>query len=643
MNTKTIYRWGILVLLLVGLFYRTASLSTMATLLHKDEAENGMDALAQLEHPRLVPFFPTNFGRESGWVYWITPFVWAFGASPLALRLATLMLSVLTLAAIARLARHLLGTEGAFWALGTAAFFYWLVHLNHLAFRANLYIFLGTLTAALLLKAHRTNRRRLWLATGLGLGLLIYTYFASGALIAYMGLLLAAIAILDEKRRPGALWAIGISGGVMVPMALYVARHFDLVVRRPKHVMATDLSYNLRQWLRAWFVEGDTNIQFNLPGRPILGPWLGVFFVAGLIGITGLLVSNRRRGYLIAFLGWSIGTWLPSFFADGAPHFLRASGMAAALPIVLGAGAWTIAASLRKVLRGAPIVAWLVPWLFLMPSAYYAFIDFHQGWIAHPDTYFSMERHVNTGINYVRDTAPADHHVYVSPFKPTHAIIQYRQADLAPRPVAAFDSHQCLVVPSSTATYVSLTIFEPGFQGALSAWGETRLQYQEPREGGGQPRYSVVEIEPYPDRLALQPGTFADFGDTIHVGTLTTLAEHPQPGSSLTITLGIQPLRVPDRALSIFLHLYGDPTPYEGGQMYTQADSQICASYPAVLWKTDETVIQTFHLPIPDTLPPGAYTVAMGVYLFPDGARLSIKADVPTHPDYYTLHEFLIE
>jgi hypothetical protein len=612
----------------------------MATFLHKDEAENGIDALAQLENPRLVPFFPTNFGRESGWVYWITPFIWAFGASPLALRLATLLLSVLTLAAVTRLARQLLGREGAFWTLSIAAILYWLVHLNHLAFRANLYLFLGTLTAAWLLEAHRTNRRAAWLATGAGLGLLIYSYFASGAIIAYMGLLLVAVAVLDARRRSGALWAIGISGTLMVPMILYMARHLDLVVRRPRHVVATDLRYNLRQWLRAWLVEGDTNIQFNLPGRPILGPWLGILLAAGLIAGAAALLRSKRRGYLLAFVGWAIGTWLPSFLSDGAPHFLRASGMTVAITVVLGGGAWMIATVLRRWIRRAPVLAGLVPCVLLISPAYNAFVDFHQGWIEHPDTYFSMERHVNTGINYVRDATPADHHVYISPFKPTHAVIKYRQADLAPRPVGAFDSHQCLVIPATTTNYVSLTIFEPGLQAALSAWGKTTRLQSESREG--LPRYTVLEIEPDPQQLAFQPDAFADFGETVRVGALKALDEHPHPGDTLTITLGIQPLQVPDRLLSIFLHLYGDPTPYEGGEILGQADSQICASYPATLWKTGEMIVQTFYLKLPAQLTPATYTVAMGVYVAPDGARLPFQADTVTHPDYYALHQFSI-
>jgi hypothetical protein len=76
--------------------------------------------------------------------------------------------------------------------------------------------------------------------------------------------------------------------------------------------------------------------------------------------------------------------------------------------------------------------------------------------------------------------------------------------------------------------------------------------------------------------------------------------------------------------------------------MFGQADSQICVSHPAVVWRTDETIIQPFVMEVPVDLEPGRYTVAIGVYVFPNGARLPIETEGLTHPDYYALHEFSV-
>jgi hypothetical protein len=62
---------GLLLLaVLVGVFFRSNALGPMNDILHDDEAYNGMDALSLLRHPRLTPFFPGNFGREAGWIYY---------------------------------------------------------------------------------------------------------------------------------------------------------------------------------------------------------------------------------------------------------------------------------------------------------------------------------------------------------------------------------------------------------------------------------------------------------------------------------------------------------------------------------------------------------------------------------------------
>jgi hypothetical protein len=53
-------------------------------------------------------------------------------------------------------------------------------------------------------------------------------------------------------------------------------------------------------------------------------------------------------------------------------------------------------------------------------------------------------------------------------------------------------------------------------------------------------------------------------------------------------------------------------------------------------------IVQTFYLKLPAQLTPATYTVAMGVYVAPDGARLPFQADTVTHPDYYALHQFSI-
>jgi hypothetical protein len=79
--------------------------------------------------------------------------------------------------------------------------------------------------------------------------------------------------------------------------------------------------------------------------------------------------------------------------------------------------------------------------------------------------------------------------------------------------------------------------------------------------------------------------------------------------------------------------------PHEGGPLWTQGDCVICSSYPPPLWKSNETIIQEFTLPIPLDIPQGKYVIAVGVYESLIGPRLPITAPSTKHRDYFLLQE----
>jgi len=124
---------------------------------------------------------------------------------------------------------------------------------------------------------------------------------------------------------------------------------------------------------------------------------------------------------------------------------------------------------------------------------------------------------------------------------------------------------------------------------------------------------------------------------------LLPVSSTAQAGDVLTITLGLRALHPLDRDYSVFVHLYGDPTPYEGGVIWAQGDSQACATYPSRLWQTDETIVQHFMLRLPSDLPPGTYAVAVGVYESPAGPRLPITWPAPRANDFLELQKVAVQ
>ena len=76
--------------------------------------------------------------------------------------------------------------------------------------------------------------------------------------------------------------------------------------------------------------------------------------------------------------------------------------------------------------------------------------------------------------------------------------------------------------------------------------------------------------------------------------------------------------------------------------MIGQADSQLCTSYPAHLWRVDETIVQTLLLQVPGDAEVGPYLIGLGMYPFPDGARLPVTLPTGSVHDYVALHDVSI-
>jgi hypothetical protein len=640
---KMRFSWlmALVLVLFAGVFLRWASLGQLSRMSHTDEAWNGIDAVDLLRHPRLTPFFPNNGGREAGWIYYVALSISIFGANPFALHLTSAFTSVITLALMSRLGRELFGWPGSLWTMAALAVFYWPIHISQQALRINAFILMSTLTGTVLLIAARRRKFWGWVAAGLTMGLMGYTYFASFLLIAYLGLVLAGVAFFTKDRslRRGVLAALVCVGIMLTPMGLYVLTHWAQFMHRPASVFLltpASVAESLQRWARALFLQGDSNGEFNLPGRPILDVYTGILAV---LGLPGVFILARRRRYGLVLIGWGIVTWLPSLISDLPPHFSRAVGLTVPITVVLGAGAQWLSGLFQRTLRRnwAP---WL-PLLLLVPVGFSVYIDLHTKWLYELETYNFMEQHLNSGFNYLRTHALPGDSIYVSPFASDHPVLVFRQIELAPRHVTGFVSSQCLPVPDHRADYIVVTMYEPHFADSLSQWTRVTILDQDMDRTYGAPRYTVFAAEPDWGRLHPAALPVVRFDDWLEVRVLKPFSTTVRAGDTLPVVLGVQPLKKPEVYPSLFVHLYGIPTPYKGGKLWAQADSEVCASYVAPLWDTTETIIQTFPLTLPPDLPPGEYSVALGAYPAPAGQRMTVTTPSAA-PDYAVLYQFTI-
>jgi len=152
----------------------------------------------------------------------------------------------------------------------------------------------------------------LWFAlAGIFLGLSLYTHPAARL----MWLAFPAFFVIVALDQPGVIrriWpGLGImlvvAGLIAIPLISYLARHPDqLFIRQVAELAALaqrgdiePLRQRLRNALGVMTVRGDPQVDFNLPGRPLLGPMMSLLFYIGVsIALTSLAFPYRpsRRG-----------------------------------------------------------------------------------------------------------------------------------------------------------------------------------------------------------------------------------------------------------------------------------------------------------------------------------------------------------
>lgn len=341
--------------LLIGAGLRASGMGHMLDMAHYDEAYYAVDALSLLDKPRLTPFFPENFGRESLWMYVLAPPLAVFGAGAFALRLAAFFTGMLTLASVGLLARVLLGRRVAVWSAAALGVLFWHVLMSHLAFRALLYPMIGALAFAAWWLAWYSNRPRLWIVTGVLFALLGYTYFAARGWIA-LALLMSAVGFLfSRERRRGLIEAWLTAVAFAAPLLVFLLAN-PAASQRLDQVVVSDswtLVSNLGAWLTAWTGHGADDPMYNLPGRPILDAPLTMLAVIGIAAfalvkrrIHPLSISTQGRGVrlshrlVLIFLAALIAVSLaPAILTTEPLKWLRAVGVIVPLALLLGLGA----------------------------------------------------------------------------------------------------------------------------------------------------------------------------------------------------------------------------------------------------------------------------------------------------------------
>ena len=333
--------WLLIFIVTLSAPLRLYNLNTHPPGLFGDEAADGLDALSIISGDRPL-FLTENNGREPLHAYLVALSTNLLGRTPAAVRLPSALASTLTILALFLATRAITNTRLALIASIISGFTVWPIMLGRLATRPALLPLALSITIWLVIEAYKKNNNKLWILSGLMLGICVYTYTPIRLLIIFPLLCLSALFVAQIRRRIilGTTYFFLSFAIIVSPFVIYTANNQEQVLGRTTGVSAIDLNdepsaiFNttVSQTIAVFQMfsvpgKGDWNLRHNIPNRPVFDP---IITFALLIGLT--IAPQKLGKHKLAFiLVYSIIALLPSILSEEAPHFGRSSGL---LPIL---------------------------------------------------------------------------------------------------------------------------------------------------------------------------------------------------------------------------------------------------------------------------------------------------------------------
>ncbi len=120
--------------------------------------------------------------------------------------------------------------------------------------------------------------------------------------------------------------------------------------------------------------------------------------------------------------------------------------------------------------------------------------------------------------------------------------------------------------------------------------------------------------------LPMQHATEANFSGQIKLLGYTLNAEKIKPGDSVQLTLYWQALANMETSYTVFTHLID-----ENERIMGQKDNHpVSGLYPTTEWTPGEEVVDRYEIATGPEIPPGEYSIEIGLYELESGERLPI-------------------
>ena len=643
-STRTLWIELIVLLLLTAMAagFRFYDLGVTPPGFHHDEAFEAVEALKVLGGGGYHPlFFPGNFGVEPMFIYLTALAFKLFGATPTVMRAAAALVGGITVPALywlgkelERASRYRLRGLG----LGAAAALaglYWHVNFSRVGIEPILVPLDAILVAGFLWRGLRTRRWINFALSGLFLGLSPYTYPA-GRLLPFLVLVFVLYGWLVERS----LWRghgkhLVLLGSVafliFLPLGITFARQPELLTLRTSQVAVfskgagndqtgNTILDNLIDTALGFSFVGDQNPRSNLPGRPLLDPFLSILFYAGLL----VALWHWRTPPAGFVLLWLVVMLAPALLSEYAPHFRRAIGAAPALALLIGLGATSILRGLfhwrenrRDSWRVRPAMLAVITILLIGYAGSVSVMarDYFVRWASSPELFYAFD--VGLADLAQRIAAePADQTIYLSPRSPDHPTLSFFLRD-HPGP-RSFDGRHCFVLPPAGEPATYWIIGHEDWRGGelISRYLPEAKQTEQILDWQGK-LYAQAYHQPAGGAIHTIPdiSSSEQFGDWFKLRGWTVVNPGLSQGEVFYIDLFWKPIERTATSYTLFVHLLGDYNAETGGPVWAGTDSLPGAgSCPTTAWVPGEQIVDEIQVQIPDDLPAGVYQVEIGWY-----------------------------
>jgi hypothetical protein len=667
-QTRRIELTLFILILVIGAGLRFAALGSVPPGLTHDEADHGLDAAGVLAG-RTPIYFTVGYGREPLYDYVTSVTMLIVGRNYLASRITAAIFGTVLLVLIYAWVRR--ATHNPWLALAAMAglaFSFWGVSTGRQALRSITLPVMYMAAAEAMWQGIKMDEdierlppkqrpqaeieRLFWFAiAGIFLGLSLYTYLAARIMWAVFPAFFIFLSFSQRgtMRRiwPGLLIMLAVAAVIAAPLGIYLYLNPVAEVRIDQLSGPIDallaghpgsLIENTRAGLGMITKRGDDLWLYNIPGKPLLGPIMSLFFYLGVsIAVMSLFYPYRpaRRGKR---------TFDDAFRMSSANAFMLLTLAAGMIPaLITGVGAsntrvigmqpalyyfpalavmWLSDWSRRRVGSNGPTAIWTGFSILLLINVGLTIRDYFNVWANARDVRVAYHTTLVETLHYL------DNHPEVGPDVGMSTITPGRFHDPAVAEMVLkrddlnlhwFDGRLSLVIPGGkSVTYVYPEV--AARRSRISPYDDD-LEFQRRIELRSTDFNRTVELFSLPALDIPSPQesgkTFVVAGDELLAISLEGyLPSTLKPGDNIPVSLIVWVNQPTDQVIVLFTHALD-----QSNQVVAQQD---LLSVPSWNWAAGDVFWQLHHLTIPAGHPPGTLRIAIGAYTTPDIERLPL-------------------